>query len=442
MDDRSNGSACLLSALGNAPSQIRIPRSLSPQFGKRVSPPATRSRHACAGGAPSPSAREPAFAGRVRQARARLRRRAWVVRAGDAPASVPMWSSRAAWVDGLRSWATDAAVRQVCVRLDCSITSGTLLSIAIAMAPHADHATGRNMAAARATIAKQVGCDPRTVTTAWRVLGATGWAFEASRGHGGPGVPSIGRRTSIWHLTPRRETPAPVEFFHLPTPSGVGLLSPVVKNSTSARSCAHRPDQTQKPKRRYRAHTEPRPLALQRLAGQLAALAPVLGHGHIGTLCDALTTAGIDSQHWTAKQLKDALEADNWSWPDQIERPGGFLVSRLHRLTRGGTAASQDKRRAAGKPTPTPPAYVPEPHRPLSDAQKTQITAMQAEIRARLIAKRGKQPRSQKLPHRIVVSPSPAQIPAVAACTVCGSADAPRRRFMPATRAHICDMCW
>ncbi|WP_202915445.1 MULTISPECIES: rep protein [unclassified Mycolicibacterium] len=380
----------------------------------------------------------------MRRARRAKARREWALRSGHVPATVPMWLSRATWVDGLRRWATDAVVRAVCARLGCSITSATLVAIAVVMAERADHADGRHMTATRAYIAQRVGCSSRTVTTAWRVLSETGWAVEAARGHGGPGVPGFGRRASVWHLTPRRETAASVEFFHLPTPLGVGSLSLVGKNSPSARSGARRGDRAQKTKQRYRAEAAPRPLALQRLAADLVSQVRSLDRGHIGALCDALATAGIDPQVWTGRQIRDALNADmrqsGWSWPDRIERPGGFLVSRLRRLTRGGTAAGLDQGQA-GSSTPTPPAYVAEPHRPLTADQRAKIGQIQAEIRGRLAARRTQQGRSWPATARRVGF-SPAPVPHSGTCAHCGAPQAPARPFLPLSRARVCDPCW
>ncbi|MEB3052128.1 hypothetical protein KV112_20675 [Mycolicibacter sp. MYC123] len=79
-----------------------------------------------------------------------------------------------------------------------------------------------------------------------------------------------------------------------------------------------------------------------------------LGHGHIGGICDALTSTGIDPQQWTGRQLVDALSrqmADTgWSWPDRIDRPGAFLAYRLRHLPAPQPVA----------PTPTAPQYVPD----------------------------------------------------------------------------------
>ena len=83
--------------------------------------------------------------------------------------------------------------------------------------------------------------------------------------------------------------------------------------------------------------TTPRPLVTQRLAAALVARTHGLHRAHIGTICDALTAAGIDPTVWTARAITDALNADmrarGWTWPDHITNPGAFLSSRLRRLS-------------------------------------------------------------------------------------------------------------
>ena len=375
---------------------------------------------------------------RVRRAQAALRRRAWVQRAGDTPATTPMWTSRTAWLGALTTWATAPVVRDVGTRLGCSITTATLLAVAAVMTDYADYAHGRNMAATRATIAQRVGCSPRTVTTAWRVLRESGWAVEAARGHGGKSTPTFGCRPSVWHLTPRR---AAVEFFHLPPLSRESGLVPVGKNSPRARERAPQQDSSQK-----RTTKPPRPLPLQRLAGQLAARCHGLDRGHIGALCDALDAAGIDPQHWTARSITDALDADmrarGWSWPDRIESPGGFLVSRLRRLTSGGTAAGLDKGQPSQRVTPMPPRHVPELSPVLTAAQRVRIDQVRAAIRDQFTARGRSEPATRLTLPRDPVVVSVAHDSAPAACTMCDAADAPRRRFMPPRRAHVCNACW
>lgn len=323
------------------------------------------------------------------RALANERRRGWVERAGACAPRAPMWTSRAAWLDGLQRWAHSPALGRLCAAERVSITAATLLSIATVMAEHADHATGRHVAVTRATIASRVGCDVRTVTAAWRVLRASQWAVEAQRGHGSPGTPSIGRRPSVYHLVPRRDPrPArrlpvhePVHDFHLPPSGGLSLSPPVGRNSPSERASAPAngiPDPKTRPAHRWR--TTPRPLAVQRLAAALVIGTHGLNRVHIGTICDAITAAGIDPTVWTARAITEALNADmrtrGWTWPDHIANPGAFLSSRLRRLSwsppeTSTTAGSY----AAASIDQTPRSQ------PLTEASRARIAAAQEEIR-------------------------------------------------------------
>ncbi|SIF85034.1 replication protein, repA [Mycobacteroides abscessus subsp. abscessus] len=304
-----------------------------------------------------------------------------------------MWTSRSSWLDGLQRWAQSSALGQLCAAERVSITSSTLLSIAAVMAEHADHATGRHVAVTRATIADRVGCDVRTVTAAWRVLRASQWAVEAQRGHGSPGTPSIGRRPSVYHLVPRRDprptqplpVHEPVHDFHLPPSGGVSSFSPVGSYSPSWRASAPaRPDSRKGFKTRAVCpprRTMPRPLATQRLAAALVAATHGLDRAHIGTICDALTAAGIDPTVWTARAITDTLNADmrarGATWPDHITNPGAFLSRRLRRLNWSSPERStpKDGGCAAASIDHTPPPV------PLTDESRARIAAAQQEIR-------------------------------------------------------------
>ena len=258
--------------------------------------------------------------------------RTWIERAGACAPRVPIWPGRERWVTDLRRWADSPALAAAAAVARVSITAATLLAIAAVMADYADHATGRHVAVTRAKIAGQAGCSVDTVTVAWRLLRVAGWAVEAQRGHGSPGTPAAGRRPSVYHLVPRRE-PQPVHNPDLPAKPGLCLLTPVGSNSPSAQA---RAGDSKSARRRYRAEAAPRPLALQRLAGQLVANSHGLHHGHIGAVCDAIAAAGIDPAQWSPRAIKNALEADmarrGWSWPDRISHPAAFLASRLRRL--------------------------------------------------------------------------------------------------------------
>lgn len=69
-----------------------------------------------------------------------------------------------------------------------------------------------------------------------------------------------------------------------------------------------------------------------------------LGHAHIGHICDALAESGLELSAWDGKTLQAVLDADmkarGWDWPNHVERPGAFLLSRLRLLpARPATAA-------------------------------------------------------------------------------------------------------
>jgi len=347
------------------------------------------------------------FSDRVALAERATKWRGWVERAGSV-ARAPMWTSREGWLSALGQWAQSPSFAAVARSARVSMTAATLLGIAAVMAEHADHATGRHVAVTRATIAEQVGCSPDTVTVAWRLLRVAGWAVEAQRGHGSPGTPAASRRPSVYHLVPRQQprppqVQAPTNSVRtkksgdnpdLPPKAGIGLLPPVGSNSPSAHT---RPKQspmtTPTARRRYRA--TPRPLPVQRLAAELVALTHGLHRSHIGAVCDAITTAGIDPGTWSAPAITAALDADmktrGWSWPDRIEHPGAFLASRFKRLDWRPEDGPPSTTKAAAQPPPartraereavTPPVYVPPAPMVLTDAQQARIVTARAAIR-------------------------------------------------------------
>lgn len=306
---------------------------------------------------------------RSARAEARTARRQWIERAGETPAGLPVWTSRDGWIAELSAWlATDEGLAE-CLRLH--IKPELVLRVAMVLAAHADHATGRHCAVTNATVAQGAGCSQRSVSTVRKVVSASGLAVLIQQGHGSPTTARVGWRPAIWHLVSR---PKPVDnpalgdaVCDLPPSRSDRRLTPDRSQSPNARTRAPQPKSNplkKSPLRRGRC--APRPLAVQRLADELVGNAygrkPVcvgLDSGHIGAICQAIISAGIDPAVWSAEQLKNALNADmkarHWSWPDRIERPGAFLASRLRRLParpegapQGGvTAARLDSRKAA-----------------------------------------------------------------------------------------------
>ena len=362
-----------------------------------------------------------------------------------------MWTSREGWLSAVRTWAQSPGFAAARASARVSITAATLLAIAAVMAEHADHATGRHVAVTRATIAARVGCDVRTVTTAWRVLRVGRWAVEAQRGHGSPGTPAAGRRPSVYHLVPRK-TPQAVHDFHLP-PSGGSSSQPCVENySPSAHTRAPEQEFPTPTRHRRRWRTTPRPLAVQRLAAELVARSHGLHRGHIGAVCDAITAAGVDAHTWPVRAIIDALNADmrarGWSWPDRIERPAAFLASRLRRLQwrpegppkSGGQAAARTEGAARAdtdgrQPSPPPPV--------LNAAQRAPIAAAKATARQQLAAAlTGAAPTVLGGgDNRADTGRPAAQTAPVCVCCHHGGAAA-RRRHRGLLWPHMCSPCW
>ncbi len=320
--DRSHGSACLHTGPADA-----LFRDLNRHSHRRVT-------------------------ARAHRKRLRDSRRRWILTAGTAPASTPVWTSRDGWLGELAAWARTADGAKALAAVN--LRSGLLLRIAEAMASFADHRSGRHCAASNATIAAQAGCSPRSVTTARRVLAGAGWAVEVRRGTGSSATSSHRRRPSLWHLVSRRQPVDNLGVCDLPPSLCDRRLSHVGKNSPSGRA---RPPRKPSPRTQNR---EPRPLVLQRMAATLVAGSIGLHTVHPGQICDALARSGLDLTAWTAPQILQGLNTDmrttGWSWPDHISRPGGFIVSRLRRLP---TRPAGTQRRPMSQPEPTTAATRP-----------------------------------------------------------------------------------
>lgn len=438
---------------------------------------------------------------RLRRAQMSAARRVSIERCGAVPATVSMWSSRESWTADLRAVASSPEFLSVREGLGGRgvISAAALVSVAVVMAEFADHSTGRNVAATNRVLAERAGCSERTVTTARTVLKALGFAVEVVRGHGSATTHTAGNRPSIWHLVSQRQpvsapapaddqdrrlephdegsnrgenAPAAVDTCDLPPKAGSCFLTHVGSYSPSVRerarediSSTKQPDQ---PRSRRRWRATPRPLPVQRLAAGLVTPVPVPGEhtdgrrtaliaglerGHIGAICDALTGAGIDAAAWTPKALVSALDADmkarGWSWPDRIEHPGAFLAVRLSRLParpdstpiHGGTAAGLDEDRT-GLVEPLTERVTPVE---FTATQRARIAAAQEYARQELTerrARRSAETAHHRLPAVRVRQGAPLEVPETGTCATCGCEDAPRRRFLPAHRSHVCDRCW
>ena len=266
---------------------------------------------------------------RVLAAKYRRSRRSYIVAVGSVDASVPRWLSRRRWLDDLSSWVAHDGVEFLFRR----VTPQMFLTVAAVLAQFCDSTDGRHCAVTNRTVARAAGCSERTVSTVRSILAEAGFAVLAQQGCGGGGRR---HRVAVWHLVSRR---APVDnqaVCELPPSRRDRGLSHAGKNKPKARQRAKKAPAQSKRGRGSRARTAPRPLPVQRLAADLVSRTHGLGHGHMGAICDALMSAGVDPDTTTAEQICRHLDADmrdtGWSWPDEVQRPGAFLAYRLKRI--------------------------------------------------------------------------------------------------------------
>ncbi len=245
------------------------------------------------------------------------RGRAWRPSDGPTlPATVPVWSSAAHWLETLTAAITTPEGEEL--RAAAKVSIDTLLDVAAADARAADSRTGRGVTTAHETVAKALGCSAKTVQRARSLLEALGFAVTVVGGryltteeraaatahHGGDQRRMASERAL---LVPRSLTNV-----HLPrrgkSSSTLTSRSGLPTRADARGEAAPRPA----PKRKAARSFLPRPpVAVQRLAAGLAQRLPWLARGHIGSLCHTLTRLGLDDVGWTAHDVIDMLDRRN-----------------------------------------------------------------------------------------------------------------------------------
>lgn len=251
-------------------------------------------------------------------------------------ALIPAWASGGAWFDSVLDALTAPAGAEK--RRRARVAPDTLLRVARADWKAADAHTGRGVATAHETVAEALGMSAKTVQRSRRLLELLGLAVTVVEGryltvserkaaraaHGGHQL----RAASLRALT----MPRPVENVHLPR-RGKALKESLVSENLPTRSdarttAATRPPALMMKKKRTRKNviTQPRPLELQRFAARLVdgderdtsprrmpwvLRSPDGGRmRHIGTLCNVLSSAGIDPRQWRPREVIERI--DQW----------------------------------------------------------------------------------------------------------------------------------
>lgn len=272
----------------------------------------------------------------------------------------PVWSSRMHWQRQVRNVLNKVEGISSCAKNH--VDPERVYAVAITMARSADTRTGRRVTASREFLANRAGVSISVLKRARRVLSELGMAREMVRGRllrtieQWAAEAHHGRRqtkaTSVWALVSPRSVAASSDRRQSLTYPQISDRGPQSLACSFSSCTSVRKYKTT----RARAHgrqgsatnLEPRPIALQRAAGDLLRHAPSLnGVRHIGSVCEALRAHSIDVERWTgrdiARALSDDTKARGWNWPaaEALEAPVAFLRWRLARIDWSGPSYSE-----------------------------------------------------------------------------------------------------
>lgn len=283
----------------------------------------------------------------------------------------PVWSGRAKWQYQVREIVNAPEGIKLCK--EHHIDPERVYAVAVTMARSADHRTGRRVTASRDVLAERAGVSVTVLKRARRVLSTLGMAQEMVRGRllrtveRWAAEAHHGRRqtkaTSVWALvSPKyaatRDTTHQLQdstsnrrpALGYPQPGRLGpqSLSTCFTSCTSVRKYKTTRAQARDARQGTPRKQEPRPLALQRAAGELLAHAPALkSPRHTGAVCDAIRAHSVDVARWTGRDIARALSEDTkrrgWTWPDAgtLHDPIAFLRWRLARIDWSGPSYSE-----------------------------------------------------------------------------------------------------
>lgn len=279
-----------------------------------------------------------------------------------------VWSSRKGWLHALTIEARYRANGATSLTLPegpslAQVKVDTLLDVAWEDAATADSRTGRNVRTSHATVAKRLGCSPRTVRRCRALIEAMGYARTTQRGRY---LTNAEREASYqargrWQLRmaseraliiPRKPIQSS-EKGHLPrrgsfNPSVTFVDTHLARVPREGRGSRRSPE-TRTNKERGEESSPRWSLPIQRLAAHLVdrlpSLAPKMPDHethrvgrHIGQVCRVLTHVGIDPTEWTARDLEEAMNRRNHELGrDSLHRgqqrnPMGWLTYQLRTI--------------------------------------------------------------------------------------------------------------
>ncbi|MEE2061581.1 hypothetical protein [Rhodococcus artemisiae] len=365
-------------------------------------------------------------------------------------ARVPTWHSRRHWLT-LCEWIVTHTDRGCAALKRHGIAAATFLQVCAAHAEYAESTTGRRVSASLDTLASQWGLSIDKLKRGRRVLKALELGVELARGkklnaiereaaarlyaqahdQQAPARLQIGA-ASVWALSaplwaveampapekPQRRSRRRRARSHRGTAAHPGSRA----KRSSGRSAPQSPGGSfsvnlsarKDHQARERAGKENsnstmiRPLTLQRAAAELVDRIPALrtavgiddstGHrrGHIGSVCDLLIDAGIDTDRWTGSDIAQALNHDGatrgWTWPttEAMTSPLRLVAFRLSQLDWTGPSLTERKVRGRDLPGEAPAAtahrLVKARRSVLADESATQAPRASAEHRRALRA--------------------------------------------------------
>ncbi|AOD24727.1 replication protein (plasmid) [Rhodococcus sp. p52] len=252
------------------------------------------------------------------------------------------------------------------------IAPDKFIAAANAHAAYADESTGRNLTAARDTLAEYAGISTDVLDRARQILRRIGAAVELVRGryltiaerveasltHGGKQL----RAASVWALSSKFTADSSV-YPQFPNHADLPE-NPLGSTGISRSQIITNARATRRARASTRTSGGPRPLHAQIAAARLAdRLGPTMPeyrgvnrnghyvpgttHHHVGAIADALTAAGIDTTRWTGDDIADQItEFRRDRILPHLTSPTAFLRWQLRVLAEVWAGPTPTERRA------------------------------------------------------------------------------------------------